>query len=315
MAEEDRAGTGEDADTARTGGWRGILAGTLARLQRDKVDIVASSAAFWALLALFPGMAAVLIMTTWALDPGAVQDQISALTEPLPDEAETFLNETAAEVAARGRAVGLGAFVAIGFAVWTASAATRTLMTGLNTAYGTAEARGFFKFNFVALILTFGMFVGFVISVVTIVVVPATLALRPGLGWTAALVDWLRWPVMAIFAMGGLATLYRFGPSRKNARWRWVSIGALAATILWILVSLGFSLYVSEFAAYNRFYGTLGGVAVLMIWFWLSAWIALAGAELNSEIEAQHRRDMSRWQSRIAARIATMRARNSSSGT
>jgi uncharacterized BrkB/YihY/UPF0761 family membrane protein len=159
----------------------------------------------------------------------------------------------------------------------------------------------------VALLLTFGMFVGFIVSIVTIVVVPATLALQPGLGWTAALVDWLRWPVMAIFAMGGLATLYRYGPSRRNARWRWVSIGAVVATALWILVSLAFSLYVSEFAAYNRFYGTLGGVAVLMIWFWLSAWIVLAGAELNSEIEAQHRSDMSAKESRMRARLAAMR--------
>jgi membrane protein len=159
----------------------------------------------------------------------------------------------------------------------------------------------------VALLLTFGIFVGFIVAVVTIVVVPATLALRPGLGWTASLVDWLRWPVMAVFAMGGLATLYRYGPSRRNARWRWVSLGAVVATVLWMIVSVGFSLYVSEFAAYNRFYGTLGGVAVLMIWFWMSAWIVLAGAELNSEIEQQRRKDLSAKQSRIRARLTALR--------
>jgi membrane protein len=198
----------------------------------------------------------------------------------------------------------VGALIAIGFALWTASAATKTLMDGLNTAHGEAERRGFLRFNIVALLLTFGMFAGFIVAVVTIVVVPATLALQPGLGWTASLVDWLRWPVMAVFAMAGLATLYRFGPSRRNARWRWVSLGAVVATGLWILVSLGFSLYVSEFAAYNRFYGTLGGIAVLMIWFWLSAWIVLAGAELNSEIERQRRHDMSAHRSRLRARLA-----------
>jgi membrane protein len=308
---EDEPGAAENSFAAPRAGWRRILAGTARRVQRDKVDIVASGAAFWALLALFPAIAAVLAMSAWVLEPGAMRDQISALTAPLPEEAETLLNDSAEEVASRDRAAGLGALIAIGFAVWTASAATRTLMDGLNTAHGEAERRGFFRFNFVALLLTFGMFVGFIVSVVTIVVVPATLAHQPGLSWTASLVDWLRWPVMAIFAMGGLATLYRYGPSRRNARWRWVSIGAVAATAMWILVSLAFSLYVSEFAAYNRFYGTLGGVAVLMIWFWLSAWIVLAGAELNSEIESQHRRDMSAKRSRIRARLEGMRARNS----
>jgi membrane protein len=311
MAEDGPIETEGDARVVARTGWRRILAGTARRVQRDKVDIVASGAAFWALLALFPAIAAVLAMSAWVLEPGTMRDQISALTEPLPAEAETLLNDSAEEVASRDTAAGVGALIAIGFAVWTASAATRTLMDGLNSAAGETERRGFLRFNVVALLLTFGMFVGFIVSIVTIVVVPATLALQPGLGWTAALVDWLRWPVMAIFAMGGLATLYRYGPSRHNARWRWVSIGAVAATAMWILVSLAFSLYVSEFAAYNRFYGTLGGVAVLMIWFWLSAWIVLAGAELNSEIEAQHRRDMSAKRSRIRDRIEAMRARPS----
>jgi membrane protein len=296
---------------AMTGaGWRKILVRTARRVGRDRVDVIASSAAFWALLALFPTIAAVLAMSAWVLEPGAMRDQISALSAPLPDEAAELLNDSATEVASRDRVAGFGAIVAISFAIWTAAAATKTLMEGLNSACGEKERRGFLRFNAVALLLTFGMFVGFILSVVTIVVVPAALAHQPGLGWTASLVDWLRWPVMAVFAMAGLATLYRYGPSRRNARWRWVSIGAVVATVLWILVSLAFSLYVSEFAAYNRFYGTLGGVAVLMIWFWLSASIVLVGAELNSEIEQQRRRDMSARHSALRARLRAMRASN-----
>lgn len=307
MAEDEPGATAEEPLAVPRAGLRGILAGTVRRLARNKVEIVAASTAFWALLALFPAIAAVIAMSGWVMEPGAMRDQLSELTAPLPEEAQEVLKDSAEEVASRDRAVGLGALIAIGFAVWTASAATRTLMDGLNTAYGEPERRGFLKFNLVALLLTFGIFVGFIVAVVTIVVVPATLALRPGLGWTASLVDWLRWPVMAVFAMGGLATLYRYGPSRRNARWRWVSLGAVVATVLWMLVSVGFSLYVSEFAAYNRFYGTLGGVAVLMIWFWMSAWIVLAGAELNSEIEQQRRKDLSAKQSRIRARLTALR--------
>jgi membrane protein len=272
-------------------GWRDILIRTVRRSNSDRIDILAASAAFWALLALFPTIAGILTMSAWVLEPGSMRDQISALSAPLPDEAAELVNDRAAEIASDDRAAGTGALIAIGFAIWTASAATKTLMEGLNAAYEERERRGFFTFNMVASALTLGTLVGFILSITAIVIVPATLALQPGLGWAGALVDWLRWPVMAVFAMLGLATLYRFGPSRRNARWRWVSIGAVVATVLWVLASLAFSLYVRHFAAYNQFYGALGGVAIMMIWFWLTAWIVLFGAELNSEIEHQTRRD------------------------
>jgi membrane protein len=272
-------------------GWRDILIRTFRRIDRDRLDIVASSVAFWALLALFPTIAAVIMVSGVLLDPASMRDQISALTTPLPEDAAGLVSDRAAEVAARDRAAGIGAVIAIGFAIWTSAAATKTLMAGLNAAYQERERRGIVRFNAVAILLTFGIFAGFILSIVAIVVIPAALALQPGLGWTAALVDWLRWPVMAVFAMVGLATLYRFGPSRRHARWRWVSLGAVLATALWVLVSLAFSGYVRNYAAYNQFYGTLGGVAVLMIWFWLTALIVLIGAELNAEIEHQTRRD------------------------
>jgi membrane protein len=181
-------------------------------------------------------------------------------------------------------------------------------MAGLNAAYDERERRGILRFNAVAMLLTLGIFVGFLMSITVIVVIPATLALQPGLGWTAALVDWLRWPVMAAFAIVGLATLYRFGPSRRQARWRWVSLGAVVATVLWVAVSFGFSAYVRNVAAYNQFYGTLGGVAVLMIWFWMTAWIVLLGAELNAEVEHQTRRDSTVGPPRPMGRRGAVRA-------
>ena len=272
-------------------GWRDIVIRTIRRTNRDRIDILAASAAFWSLLALFPTIAALIALSAFVLEPTAMRDQISELSAPLPDEAASLVNDRAAEVASQEAAAGTGAAIAIIFAVWTASAATKTLMEGLNVAYDERERRNFLSFNLVAALLTFGLFIGFIVAITTIVVVPATLALQPGLGWIGAMVDWLRWPVMGAFALAGLSALYRFGPSRKNARWRWVSLGAVVATVIWIVASLAFSLYVRNFAAYNQFYGTLGGVAILMIWFWLTAYIVLLGAELNSEIEHQTRRD------------------------
>ena len=272
-------------------GWRDILIRTIRRTNRDRIDILAASAAFWALLALFPAIAALIALSAFVLKPSAMRDQISELAAPLPDEAASLVNDRVAQVASQDTAAGTGAIIAIVFAVWTASAATKTLMEGLNTAYDEKESRNFLSFNIVAALLTFGLFVGFIVAITTIVVVPATLALQPGLGWAGAIVDWLRWPVMGAFALAGLSTLYRFGPSRTNARWRWISLGAVVATVIWIVASLAFSLYVRNFAAYNQFYGTLGGVAILMIWFWLTSYIVLLGAELNAEVEHQTRRD------------------------
>lgn len=289
-------------------GWRDILIRTVRRVDRDRIDIVASSVAFWALLALFPTIAAVIMVWGYMLDPASMRDQISALTAPLPPEAAGLVNDRAAEVAARETAAGIGAIIAVSFALWTSAAATKTLMAGLNAAYDERERRGILRFNAVAMLLTLGIFVGFLMSITVIVVIPATLALQPGLGWTAALVDWLRWPVMAGFAIVGLATLYRFGPSRRQARWRWVSFGAVVATVLWVAVSFGFSAYVRNVAAYNQFYGTLGGVAVLMIWFWMTAWIVLLGAELNAEIEHQTRRDSTVGPPRPMGRRGAVRA-------
>lgn len=272
-------------------GWRDILVRTIRRTNRDRIDILAASAAFWAVLALFPAIAAIIALSAFVLEPGSMRDQISELTAPLPNEAASLVNDRAAQVAAENSGAGAGALIAIVFAIWTASAATKTLIEGLNIAYDEQERRNFFSFNATAMLLTLGLFVGFVVAITAIVVVPATLALQPGLSWIGVLVDWLRWPVMGLFAMAGLATLYRFGPSRRNAKWRWVSLGAMVATLIWILASLAFSLYVRNFAAYNQFYGALGGVVIMMIWFWLTAFILLLGAELNSEIEHQTRRD------------------------
>lgn len=272
-------------------GWRDILVRTIRRTNRDRIDILAASAAFWAVLALFPAIAAIIALSAFVLEPGSMRDQISELTAPLPNEAASLVNDRAAQVAAEDSGAGTGALIAIVFAIWTASAATKTLIEGLNIAYDEQERRNFFSFNATAILLTLGLFVGFVVAITAIVVVPATLALQPGLSWIGVLVDWLRWPVMGLFAMAGLATLYRFGPSRRNAKWRWVSLGAVVATLIWVLASLAFSLYVRNFAAYNQFYGALGGVVIMMIWFWLTAFILLLGAELNSEIEHQTRRD------------------------
>lgn len=160
-------------------------------------------------------------------------------------------------------------------------------MDALNLVYGEREKRGLIKFNVLALSLTAAAILFGAISLGLVVALPAVLG-QFGLGESVQdLIAISRWPLLAAAVMGGLAILYRFGPSRANARWQWASWGAVAATVLWLAGSFLFSLYVARFSSYNETYGSMGAVVILLMWFFVSAYVVLLGAELNAEMEHQ----------------------------
>jgi membrane protein len=168
--------------------------------------------------------------------------------------------------------------------------ATKALINAMNIAYDVNERRGFVRFYLTALILTV---VGVVTTVVAIGLVAAMPAVLTHLGLDRLgefLLRWMRWPFVVVAFMLGLAVLYRYGPNRERVAWRWVSWGAIAATVLWIIGSVIFSFYVSQFGTYNKTYGSLGAIAILLFWLYLTAFSVVAGAELNSEIDL-HRPD------------------------
>jgi membrane protein len=153
------------------------------------------------------------------------------------------------------------------------------------------RSAGSIAFNLWALALTLLLIVGLILAVIATVVAPAIAAYVPLPGAAEALLTYAPWPALLVLTILGLAVLYRYGPSRENARWRWITPGAIVATILWLLGSIAFSVYVTNFGSYNATYGALGGVIVLLTWLWLSAFVVLLGAELNSEIEHQTGQD------------------------
>jgi membrane protein len=181
--------------------------------------------------------------------------------------------------------------VALLLALWTASAGMRTLMTALNVAYGEKETRGTVKLYATSLVLTLGAVLGGIVAILTVVAIPAILEFLSLPEWLENLVAFGRWPVLAFIMLLGLAIVYRYGPDRESPQWRWVSWGAVAATVLWIVASALFSLYVSQFGDYNKTYGSMGAVIMLMTWFLLTAYIFLIGAEVNAEMERQTRKD------------------------
>jgi membrane protein len=246
---------------------------------------------FYALLALFPAIAALIAIWGLAFDPQQIEQQITAISQFLPEQAGAIITDQARQVAAAGGGLGLAAVIGILLALYSASKGIKALIEGLNIIYDEQEKRGFINLNLMALVITLGIIVALIVALGVIVVLPIVLELL-GLGPIVdALVSIVRWPLLFAFAMLVLAALYRWAPSRAPARWRWVTWGAAIATLIWVLGSIAFSIYVRNFGSYNETYGSLGAVIILLMWLWLSAFVVLLGAELNAEMEHQTERD------------------------
>lgn len=273
-------------------GWRDVLFRIKDQLSKDKLTIVSAGVAFYALFAFVPALTALVSIYGLIADPADVQQQLSALSGFMPAEAQALLNDQLKTITAHSQtALGAGVAGSILLAIWGATKGLKTLMEALNVVYDEEEKRGFLKLNAIALLLTLGAVLLGVLAIGLVVALPALLG-NLGLGSGArAWIAFLRWPLLAFFVMLGLAVVYRYGPSRSEPRWHWVSWGAVVATVLWIVASLGFSYYVSNFSSYNETYGSLGAVVIFLMWLFITAFIVLLGAELNAEMEHQTRAD------------------------
>ncbi len=254
--------------------------------------MVAASVAFYALLALFPAIAAAIALWGLAFDPREIEAQIQQISSMLPDQAAGIVTSQADQLASNANTgLSIAAIGGLLLTLYSASKGLKAVIEGLNIIYDEEESRGFFKLNLVALLLTLAALLIVTGSLALIAVLPAVIGLF-GLGSTlATVISLARWPLLALVALLTLAVLYRYGPSRDAPKWRWVSWGAVIATLVWILASIAFSIYVSRFGSYNQTYGSLGAVIILLTWMWVSAYIVLMGAELDAEIEHQTRRD------------------------
>jgi membrane protein len=244
------------------------------------------------MLALFPAITALVMIYGFVADPAQVEQQMTGLRDVMPQEAFGIVQEQAHSVASRGATtLGWGALLAILLALYSASAGVKSLFEALNIAYEEEESRGFIRYNLTALLFTLAAVVAVAIGLGVIVGVPALvrhLPLGPFGEWAVRLVSWA---LLLAFVIFGLAVIYRFGPSRAPADWRWITPGSIAAAALWLAASLGFSFYAANFASYNETYGTLGGVIILLMWLWISVYVIIMGAELNSELEMQTEQD------------------------
>lgn len=273
-------------------GWRDIAYRVKNEVERDNISIVAAGVAFYALLAIFPALAAMIGLYGLVADPADVQREIEALANIVPPEAHTLLSRQLNDIASHANtALSLGVLIGLAIAVWSATKGITSLMTALNIVYKEQETRNFLKLNGLALGFTFGGIVFALLAIGLIAGLPAFLSFTGLGGFLSFLFSLLRWPLLALAFVFGLAVIYHYGPCRNKPRWEWVSPGAVLAVVLWLVGSGLFSFYVSNFGNYNETYGSVGAIIILLTWFYLTAYVVLLGAELNAELERQTKED------------------------
>jgi membrane protein len=276
-------------------GWWQVVRRAFAESKADHVPMLAGGVAYFAFLAIFPALIAGLTLYGLVADPAQAAQQVEALAATLPREAQPLItDQLRSVVAGGGGALGVGLLVSLLAALWSASSGTGNLVQAINIAYDEDETRGFVKLRATALLLTLGAIVFVLVTLALVAVVPVlldVLALGPA---ATVLAEVVRWALLIAVVVVALGVVYRVAPDRDSPRIRWVSTGAVVATVLWLAGSAAFSLYVDNFGRYNRTYGALAGVVVLLLWLYLSSYVVLLGAEINAEAERQTERDTTR---------------------
>lgn len=273
-------------------GWLQITKRAWAESKVDQVPLLAAGVAFYTFLSLFPAMIAAVTIYGLVADPETVARQTEAIAKALPSDAASIITDQMKAIAEQPeQSLGLGLVIALALALWSASGGVGNIITAVNLAYDEEETRGFIKRKVLSLAFTLGAIVFAVVAVTLIAVAPPVLDAFFPSGAIRWLLQGARWGGLVLAVVVALAVLYRYAPDRDAPKLKWVSVGAAVATVIWLVASLGFSLYVDNFGSYSKTYGALAGVAVLMLWLWLTAFIVLLGAEINSESEQQTIKD------------------------
>jgi membrane protein len=273
-------------------GWWDILMRVKDDISCNNLSLIAAGVAFYAFLAIPSALTALVSLYGLVFNPDDVQRQLQGLQGVLPGEGATVIADQLKNISSgSGSKLGVGLVFSLLVALWSTRSGTSSLITALDIAYGEQEKRGFIRFQAIALGLTLGAVLFAVVALALVAVLPAIIDLLPLGRFGRTVAEIVRWPLLVVLMMVALAALYRFAPSREEPKWRWVSWGAVIATLLWIAGSALFSVYVREFASYDKTYGSLGAVVVLLIWLYLTCFAVLLGAQINAEIERQTAHD------------------------
>ncbi len=288
----DRGQLAESPSDTPAKGWKDILLRAYSNIGDHRIFALAAGMTYYSLLAIFPALAALVAIYGLFSDTATIAKHLSEVSGFMPDGAIDVAREQLTRVASKGnQTLGLTFIIGLAVSLWSANAAMKSLFDTLNIVYGEKEKRGFVKLNAMSLAFTLVAIVFVSAALGAVVVLPVVL----GHLWLSNFADLfvriLRWPAMFLVVALALACIYRFGPSRNAVRWRWITWGSVAATILWLGASALFSWYAANFGNFNETYGSLGGAIGFMTWLWISAIVILLGAEFDAEMEHWAARD------------------------
>lgn len=269
-------------------GWRDVLLRVYHAFGDNNLSIIAAGVSFYGLLAIFPGIAAFVAIYGLFQDPGQVVAQMQAMQGIVPADVINTVTAQMTQIAGRPEAsLGFAALFTLVLALWSARKGTTALMVALNVVYAERETRNFFVQIAVSLALTLAIILGLSAIALLAAGVPLVLAALGFADWVVTIGRGLGLGGAALLLMTGIAGLYRFAPSRRAPRWRWVLVGAATVTVFWILGSIAFSIYVAFSGSYSATYGSIGAVVVVLTWLYITVLIMLVGGELNAQLEYQ----------------------------
>ena len=274
-------------------GWWDILKRTWKESSEDNIGLIAAGVAFYAFLALIPMLLAIVLVYGLAAEPATVMRDMQQLVTLVPaGAANTIGDMLMTAVQGSDGKKGVGLLVALAVALFGARNAVGAIISALNVAYEENEKRGTIHLAILAIGMTAAAVVVAVLGVLAITAMAALGDILPEAGPLLVTVGKVAsYAVLALVGAAGAATLYRYGPSRERAKWSWITPGSLFAATAWLVLTLGFGAYVSNFGNYEKSYGSIAGVIVLLTWIYLCNYALLVGAELNSEIEHQTAED------------------------
>lgn len=261
-----------------------ILKGLLHRIGSANLSLVAAGGAFFSMLSLFPGLAAVIALLGFVTDPAIVDQQIAILADFVPEDAFALIHDQISRLAATNSStLGWTTAISTGTALWSARLGTDALIRALNAVQGT-PTRGGVRGAVAALLITLALILVVIIAALAMVVMPVVLAFLPLGVFTGFALDAGRWFVALIVILSGIWVLYRFAPTGPGARVRWLNLGAVLAVLVWAAASWGFSYYLQNFGAYNEVYGSIGAVIALLMFLYITIFVVLLGGALNAEL-------------------------------
>lgn len=273
-------------------GWKDILLRVWKEIADDRVVSIAAGVTFYTILAIFPAIATLVAIYGLFADSHAIAEQLDALSMLLPASALQLIEDQLNRLVSQDqKTLGLAFLISLGVSLWSANAGIKAMFDALNIVYDENEARGFFKLNAISLLFTLGAVLFIVAALLAVVALPIILRFVGLESATEWLLTILRWPAFFVAVTFAIMVVYRHGPSRDKAQWRWLSWGSVVAAFLWIGVSMLFSWYAANMASYDETYGSLGAVIGFMMWIWLSTIVILVGAEIDAEMEHQTVKD------------------------